>query len=245
MRTDPRMTTSDRTRFVLTLVVLGMLAVVATCGSCAGAFWQGSGAARTATEQYNAAVKITVLCMAVDEDGLPSIDVDTGIPKISTHYGSGTLLSAHEVLTAAHVQHCPEGSIEAMGVDAGDGEQHVATTDVLLPASDVTRLHVDDDMGKWFTPIMIGPLPTIGDRVCAAAAVPREMYRCWTAQNIGDDPDGNIGLDGFTEFGESGSALFNDHGQLIGVVVMLQHCQQNLQCHGMASSVAKFSWLIP
>ena len=240
MRPTPRMTSTERTHFALTLVALGMVAVVATC-SCAGSFALN---ARSPAQQHQSSVKITVYCMPVTEDGEPTIDA-LGLPIINGHYGSGTLLSAHEVLTAAHVQHCPEGNLEIMHVDPGDGKYHLATTDVLLPESDVARIHVDDDLGTWFEPVAIGPLPEIGDRLCAASAAPRSMYRCWTAQQPSSDADGGIGLDGNTEFGESGSAVFNAHGQLVGVLVALTRCQAGAQCLGHASSVTAYPWLIP
>ena len=232
------MTRADRARFYATLGVLALaITAVATCGACGI-----MPATRTPQQQHNASVQITVFCMPVDEDGHPRIDVDSGLPTVSEHFGSGTLVSAHEVLTAAHVPHCPEGDAEIMAVDVGDGAQHQASVDVLLPAADIARVHVEDDLGTWFTPLRVGPIPQVGDRVCAASAAPRNMYRCWTAQARRADPgpSADIDLDGWTEFGESGSGLFDDSGRLIGVVVSLTTCQEHLQCLGHATSVAAY-----
>ncbi len=161
---------ADRTNFALVLTALGLIAVLATCGSCAAGILPA--AARSPEQQYESSVQITTICMTSGTDGGMSMTVATG---------SGTLLSAHEVLTAAHVMQC-DGGLGLTSVDVGDGKSHSAETDVLLPKADIARAHVDDDLSKWFTPVSFGPAPKIGDRVCAMATAPFTVYRCYTAQ---------------------------------------------------------------
>lgn len=232
-----RLTLRQRIRFAAVLSGILLIALAATCGSCAGATYLRP-ATRTAAEQHNAAVDIEVACGTLDEN--------LAVVSVSEHVGSGVVVGKHEILTAEHVAHCSENEVMAMFVDPGDGELHAATVDIILPYSDIARIHVEDDLSHWLTPISIGPMPKVGDRVCEAASNPRETYRCLTAQMPRPGTkDGDIQLDGYLEFGNSGAPLSNDRGQLVGIVVMLSTCQAGAQCVGYASSLAGREWLIP
>ncbi len=232
---DVRLTNQQRLRFAATVSGLMLVALAATCSAC---LFRGTDPARSPAEQHDTTAKINVACAQLDDDYIPI--------KISAHTGSGVLVGDHLIVTALHVAHCADNEIMAMVVDMGDGKTHEATLEIALPESDVARIHVADDLGHWLVPVTIGPVPKLGDRVCESAARPRWTYRCGTVQpSEGDGADGDILIDMTTEFGNSGSALYNARGQLIGIVVALEMCQGSMQCVGAASSLAAYPWLVP
>jgi S1-C subfamily serine protease len=234
VRRDRPLLARERFDFALVLTAVMLAAVAATCASCASAAI--APALRSPREQHAAGVLIKVACASASE----------GAISVHLHYGSGVIVGDHEVLTAGHVAHCDDNEVMAMTVDPGDGTDRDAELDVLVPRADVARITVGADLSKWFTPVRIGPVPQVGDRVCEVSAAPRWTYRCGVAQIPEEGTsDGDVHIEMTTEFGNSGSALYDADGNLVAIVVMVQFCQAKLPCVGEASSLAAYPWLIP
>lgn len=186
---------------------------------------------RYPAKQYDALVQVLTVC----PDG-----------KVGT--GSGVLVAPDVVLTAKHVVTCmplPPFEIYTppakVFVKFTEEEGSEGVVEIELPQHDVARIRLKEGTTKYFTPISIGPKPGIGDRVCEVSAVPRTTYRCGVVQ-----PDGEyIGLDFMVEHGNSGSALYNGAGQLVGIVVQLRYCEGGQICAGRAAPLADYSWLVP
>jgi hypothetical protein len=215
----------ERLRYMKKTALL-FLVFLSACGACG--YVHSENPSRNFKEQMGAAVKITTMC---DDGG---------------GYGTGVVVSEDRVLTAKHVVDCEDGSEPKVTVDPGDGVERDAYVEILLPYNDVARLRLlNSNLEDYMTPVQIGPRPVFGDKLCIGTAVPRFGYHCGITQ-----PDDSKGVghfvewDWFTEFGNSGSAVYHD-GKLIGLLDYLKYCQGGYHCVGGITLLEGYEWLIP
>ncbi len=234
---DRPLTYADRVLLAKACAVIALTA--AACGACAPPGYYSS---RAASAQHESSVVVLLACVAHTADGV----------DVRMYHGSGTIVGAHEVITANHMTSCPTQAGDAdapnalMAVSVDGEDRHAATPDVLLPSSDVARLHVDDPLDDGTNPVAIGPMPLVGDVVCEAAATPDWTRRCGIVQPTAKEGrDGDIRVDFKVEHGNSGSGLYDSEGRLVGVVVMLKFCEYQDVCQGYASSLWDRPWLVP
>lgn len=223
---DPLLTPRERLRFASYLAVMGLL-VLAACSSCAAM----SSHVRTPVQQHNAAVEIRIACLGLAGDD----------PGLSMYHGSGVIIDGHRILTAAHVVTCHEGVMVKLTVNPGEGKEYEATVDRLVDGVDVARISVKENLAEYFSPVVIGPRPQLGDTVCTASAVPRVIWRCGLVQV--PDADGLIKLDMVVEHGQSGSALYDSKGRLVGIVVQWFPTEGG-EHHGGKAEPLDRSWLL-
>ena len=192
--------------------------------------------ARTAAEQVDSTVDIGVLCGE------------------HAQYGSGTVVSKDFVVTALHVVTCDGGESPVVILLTSGGEKHAAVVDLKLTQLDVARLALLVPL-KHSDMVAVGPRPVVGDRVCEASAEPRWTYRCFTVttpkaaeafggadQGVGPAFHEEILVDGSVEHGNSGSALYDASGLLVGIVVSGGACEQ-VTCVGGVAPLQGVSWL--
>lgn len=208
-------------------LVIAALALLTACSSCAH-----FGSRRSAIQQHNAVVLIKTTC-----------------PDGNSHHGSGVLVSEDRVLTANHVAQCdmiPGFGLYAdpthLEVFLSDDARSSATVELTIPGADVARLKLAKAIPEYFSGVEIGAPPVVGDRICEVSAVPRILYRCGEAQQAAS---GRIAFGFMTEFGNSGSGVYNTKGQLVGIVTNLIRCQQGIPCAGFGAALAGYAWLIP
>lgn len=230
--------------FSIVLTVLAFLLV-----SCSGCHpWNNATVYRSPNAQVGATVKVVTYCRVPDADA-EIIEEMLGVDAYDYEpfgQGSGVIVSPDRMLTAFHVVECEDGSKPRVKVDPGDKTLRDATVEIIVPGNDVARLklvNADEELSEYYTPVTIGPRPKLGDKLCMTSAVPRLGYHCGTMQ---PDRDG-VGLfqwDYFTEFGNSGSAVYKD-GKLVGLLHALSFCQGRVQCVGHIVPLQDFPWLIP
>jgi hypothetical protein len=223
-----------RLRLAILAAVAGAIASLLTCGSCVvlrvpEAMHQAK-VWRNAAEQHNADVRITVDCGA------------------HTYGGSGVVVSPTRVLTALHVVTCDgagDNPLPLISIYEGDGSAVMYMIEVALPERDIARLWTFTDAFKAeATPIVVGPVPTVGDRVCIAAAMPNWGYHCYDVQPPEpNDKDFHI-ASSVIELGNSGAGVYDAQGRLVGIFVTARECSQYL-CVGGVSPLAEDPWLIP
>ena len=215
-------------RFSLLLLLL-----MTACTSCA-VFPSVVG--QTPREQHNAMVLIKKTC-ANGAIGL----------------GTGLMVSEDRVLTARHVIQCeilPGVPVyqEPERVDVYGSPEDFAEAEVELELNekyDIARLKlVNKNLAKFFTPVRVAPMPEVGEKICEVSAVPRPTYRCGEAQN---PLYGKLMIGFPIERGNSGSAVFNDRGELVGIVTNQIMCERGSTgiCGGFGTPMIGFSWLIP
>lgn len=215
------LTQAQRLQFALALTLIGLVALVATCGACVSESFPS----RSAKARSDAAVFITAFC----EDG-------------RSWHGSGAIVSSTMVLTAFHVVNCQgPGNFT---VDPGDGRKRVARVESALPQIDTARLIVDGDLSPWATKVVIGPRPQIGEEVCEATGWPRWTYRCGLIQPQREE-GGQFRFEFMTEHGNSGAGIYDHNGRLVGVVSEWRSCEGGVDCGGTAYPLQGYEWLVP
>ena len=143
--------------------------------------------------------------------------------------GSGSLIGDGMILTARHVA-CTDS---------------VATTaaGVVLPTTlawrdgdhDLALLAVTIDSGAAFAQAAVLDSAAVMDTVCGEVALPSRQRRCGTVTDVRDVGTSSGHVDLWISInavpGNSGSALYDDHGHLVGVIT------DSVYGVGLASSV--------
>lgn len=204
------------------IIVLALALAACSCGASL------KPVGRTGVQQHNAVVKITTHC------------------GLREQYGSGVMVAPDLVLTAAHVVSCamiPGSELplylppDGITVSGGFGP-HAADLMEVKYEPDLARLQVKG-LEEFFTPIVVGPPPPVGERVCAVSSVPYSSYRCGEAQ---EPRPGRLYVDFLILHGNSGSGMYDSHGRLVGIVTNLIDCPG---CGGFGSTLAEWRWLVP
>jgi S1-C subfamily serine protease len=176
---------------------------------------------RTTRGQYEAAVRIDVVCITEKGGYMAG--------------GSGVIVDSRHVLTAAHV--AADDGFCAFDVTAFDGSRRSMYVKTRLPGVDLASLEISTGVEPFTLPDMaFGPRPDIGERVCAATALPRFSHKCGEVEPY-EKPPGDISLMMIVDHGNSGSGLYDERGQLIGIVIALVQCSNGQYCEGRAASL--------
>jgi S1-C subfamily serine protease len=166
-----------------------------------------------------------------DAPHVPTLDREAATVGVITEcgYGSGVLIDETHVFTAHHVIDCENTDAkvrlaERVHIVTIDGRTIDAAYDALDPARDLARLRLAVPV-KGAATLTIGK-PSLGALECMTTAAPERNLVCseFTSRD-GDRQMGDIIL-GYASvwFGNSGSPLWDDHDQLIGLVVRLMWC---------------------
>lgn len=153
-----------------------------------------------------------------------------------TGHGTGVVIAFGKVLTAAHAVRA--GGLFVIGVDGVRRAGHVLWRDVLhdlalvaAPGLRVTRDAVYDE-------------PRVGGAVCSDHAVPERYRTCGTISEVKPVKYTNglidINMSVPTVPGNSGSALYDEHGHLVGIVTNYTTCEPQpcvMPIGGRATSV--------
>lgn len=153
--------------------------------------------------QRHATVSLQVLCVS---DG-----------GINAWKGSGIITGKHTILTANHVAHCDGESL--ITVELMSGALMEVEVTVQADDHDIAKLRSNQSL-PWFS-FRIGKKPEPGDLVCSESAVPTRARKCGEVQHVSDDASNrDIMFDLDVESGNSGSGVFNEAGDLIGIVTL-------------------------
>ena len=145
--------------------------------------------------------------------------------------GSGVVVSDNTIATASHVITCEQGPPEAIVIE---GYSAVVTRDV--PSEDLALLRVD---GFQAPPIVLGPRPDVGDRVCQTHAHPRSGRSCGEVipAQPGVAVKGTLFHTAVTDTGNSGGPLWDAAGRLVGITTHWIACNNSQICGGRATPV--------
>lgn len=131
-------------------------------------------------------------------------------PWDSSHVGSGVVISERYVLTAAHVTACAE--LPNVHVTFPDGERFLVTVDREDIGHDIARLEIfsASNFNRGIRPPTLA-IPSPYDLVCAETGYPKRESHCGDAVTATAATFSSIG-------GNSGSPVYNDNGDLVGLV---------------------------
>lgn len=209
-----------------------LIALIILMGACAACASQILGAPRGATpiQQYESVVQVTVACPDPNAVGVKPIQE-----------GSGFVVSATRVVTALHVVHCDSGT-PAIWVDPGDGVPRLSVVEVEVPDRDLARLRVSADMSQYRAPMVVGPVPEVGDEVCWSVVAPVMHRRCGRVTPA--HTTGKIWVTGTVIHGMSGGPLFDSLGRVVGVIQAALNCPGAGYCLGEAEPLDGLGWLM-
>lgn len=185
---------------------LTLALLAGACSACAAVDVIDTGYATRALEaQDRASVRIFVEC----GDGRAKL-------------GSGVVVSPTLVLTADHVTLCDGNEAALFTVFDRDGGAHEAVVDRHAGAGvDVARLVLTQDATTFRSWARIGAPPRFGDPLCwiGGDSLPIRAQHCgpFTPFKIGSEVIPVISAHG--AHGNSGSGVFNEWGELVGIMV--------------------------
>ena len=117
-------------------------------------------------------------------------------------HGSGVLIGAYTVLTAAHVAPCDDAEVEGV----------TATVEVI--GADVARLTLAESVDAH--PVTVGPRPRVDDVVCIEPAIPQRRRSCGWALGI----EQQLVIHSAPVWpGNSGAGVWDDEGRLVATAV--------------------------
>jgi len=241
---------NPRPSFFQTSTLLGLLAlslVLATCASCATGIQQRN-VVRPASDQKTAAIHIIAHC--------------SKMPPKSSFWGSGVAINAREVLTAAHVVSCNVetevedpitktkkkitvsfGTVDSLFGVQPDGISRPLKVQFMSEGTDIARLSFAD-AGEWYgvQPAKIAPV-RIESRVCIVVAAPRRDRRCGEVEDILTTNANDVTLSTPVEPGNSGSAVYDRDGRLVGIVTQRRGLKNGQSTGGIATALGGREWV--
>jgi Trypsin-like peptidase domain len=217
----------------LVVLIVALLATCSCAGRSTGSTYPKTGATRDSLAQFDAVVSIEKWCAMFDEKSGR---------LFSAAQGTGVVLDATHVLTAAHVVSCYDGdkrvpeatAIMRLGHKGLSYYGHIVKIDVVR---DVALIVLNADV---FTtePVQVGTVK-IGDEVCEATAFPDRQYKCGTVARFHDVH--HIVTDIQVRPGNSGSGLYA-RGKLVGIVRAVTWCSfVDEQLYAMGEPFAEFA----
>ena len=205
------------------------LALLASCSSCAAVDVVDTGYASRAIEaQDRASVRIFVEC----GDGRAKL-------------GSGVIVSPTQVMTADHVAKCGDQDAALFTVFDRDGGAHEMLVDRHAGHDvDVARLVLSTSEPAFRSWARVGAAPRFGDRLCwiGGDALPVRVQHCGPYTPLKLD---GVLFDVVSEHGahgNSGSGVFNEWGELVGIMVAVSATDEHWS---VFEPLAKFRHLIP
>ena len=155
---------------------------------------------RNASAQRARAVKVSVTCGS------------------SSGYGSGVIVANRSVLTAAHVPEC--AGVPTITITDADGVDRPARVSMRArDGADAVRLELTGGEDFHVPAVRWAGPPALDHMICVATAGPVRSRSCGIVQEI----RGNAELRSTwpADFGNSGSGVYDEQGNLIGLLVKL------------------------
>lgn len=177
---------------------------------------------RDAVVALESAVFISIVCVDASGGGYIS-------------GGSGVIVDAYTVFTAAHIADDPPGMVCLRTATMVNGKKYMLAPGKSLPERDLASLASLVSLFPTL-PVVYGPAPGYGERVCSMTAHPRFLWRCGDVQ-LRADPPGDRSHTIITEGGNSGSGVYDSRGRLVGIITHRWSCSNGQLCGGKMATL--------
>jgi S1-C subfamily serine protease len=154
--------------------------------------------------------------------------------KAYRSFGTGVIVNSRTLFTAAHVGALRPGAVCVWVAVMSHGRRYMVTPYVSIPKVDLASMRSVEPFAPTY-PVTFGR-PAFAKHVCAATAFPMWMHRCGDVQTT-EPPPGDLAHTIIVEPGNSGSGVYNDDGELIGVITHLTTCVNGQICGGRAATL--------
>jgi len=182
---------------------------------------------RDVREQHYNVVAIDAICMKMDGDTV----------ELSMFTASGVLLSSNEVLTAAHVTVTPPGADCIWNAKAIQGQAIMIVPSHVDADRDIAIMMPVTGHFDGVQPVTLGAKPELGDTICEVAGSPYHVRRCGEVQMATAGNHEAIDSTMIVEPGNSGSGVYNERGELVGVISQMWHCGNGQICGSNTASI--------
>ncbi len=210
--------------YSLLAVLAFVLFTVTTCAGC-GALVRQATRSRTVGDQNQATVRLEVRCGTMIQGG------------------SGVLLGRFEVLTAAHVVDCDTTPV-IIATQLGDFGHNMKVV-LEAPGADLARLEIVDDSEFWRSTVAEVADVEVHDLVCVATGRPAYEFHCGVVERRLDTPGHDLALSVPVERGNSGAAVYDVKGRLVGIVTRMRQMKYNGQSIGaLATAIGPREWAL-
>jgi len=144
--------------------------------------------------------------------------------------GSGVIISPSRVLTAEHVVQCK--GIEIIDSDGKRPAKVISRTSI----TDMAVLEITKGPMLRAPHVRRGVAPEVGDTVCVHSTLPMERWRCHMVERRGRNLGSDMIVDMPIEPGNSGGAVYNMDGDLVGLAVGVFLCRNGQFCAAAVTS---------
>jgi S1-C subfamily serine protease len=219
---------NPRPSFFQTSTLLGLLAlslVLATCASCATGIQQRN-VVRPASDQKTAAINAREVLTAAH---VVSCNVETEVEDPIT--------KTKKKITVSF------GTVDSLFGVQPDGISRPLKVQFMSEGTDIARLSFAD-AGEWYgvQPAKIAPV-RIESRVCIVVAAPRRDRRCGEVEDILTTNANDVTLSTPVEPGNSGSAVYDRDGRLVGIVTQRRGLKNGQSTGGIATALGGREWV--
>ncbi len=159
--------------------------------------------------------------------------------SIAQYYGTGVIVDAQTIITAAHVAEDPSGYVCVRSATMMNEHSYLVMPGKILHDRDLATLVLDVGEFDPTYPVIYGAAPKFGDRLCSMVAFPMWLWRCGEAQQTVSPPGDRIHTI-IVEPGNSGSGVYNVRGQLVGIITHRWSCVTGQICGGKMSTLEGF-----
>jgi hypothetical protein len=142
-----------------------------------------------------------------------------GMATYNEWVGTAVMVAPDRALTAGHLSTC---RVQGLHVTMPDGSEGPAGVEWLNRNRDLALLTLPEGgLGERFAAAPTIGTSYVGEEACARTAEPKREQVCGVVTAVGGAPDGDVTFTAPIQHGNSGSAVYDRRGRLLGIVTSI------------------------